>query len=218
MPRTQIIEKTLFKFNELSDQAKDKAREWWRDCETGDHDTSCTYDDAVQCGAILGIEIASRNQKCILTGAKPREWIDRSPAIYYSGFWSQGDGACFEGSYRYAKGAAKKIREHAPQDSELHRIADELQELQRKNFYKITASTKHRGHYYHSGCMSVDVDGCDSDCDSEHYAAIVQLMRDFADWIYSQLEKEWEWTNADEQVDESIRCNEYEFTEEGAIA
>ena len=132
-----VLEKTVFNFDELSDQAKEKARQWWRDCECTDHDTSCTYDDAVECGKILGIEIASRNQKCILIGSKPREWIDRSPAIYYSGFWSQGDGACFEGSYSYAKGAAKKIRQYASSDTELHRIADELYELQRKNLGEL---------------------------------------------------------------------------------
>jgi hypothetical protein len=41
-------------------------------------------------------------------------------------------------------------------------------------------------------------------------------MRDFADWIYSQLEKEYEWQNADEQVDDTIRANAYEFDEDGA--
>lgn len=40
-------------------------------------------------------------------------------------------------------------------------------------------------------------------------------MREFADWIYSRLEAEYEYQNADEQVDESIRINEYEFAEDG---
>ena len=47
---------------------------------------------------------------------------------------------------------------------------------------------------------------------------IPELMRDFADWIYRQLEKEWEWQNADEQVDESIRANEYDFEIDGRRA
>lgn len=216
MPR--VIKTTVYKFDELSDQAKEKAREWWRDCENQDSDGSTTYDDAVQCGTILGIEIASRNQKCVLTGGKPREWI--SPAIYYSGFWSQGDGACFEGNYSYAKGASKKIREHAPQDLELHRIADELQKIQVQNFYRLVATMKHRGHYYHSGCMEVCVDG--NEARTKTWAAceetVTQLMRDFADWIYKQLEAEYNWSTADEQVDESIRINEYEFLESGERA
>ena len=47
---------------------------------------------------------------------------------------------------------------------------------------------------------------------------ITQLMRDFADWIYRQLEAEYEYQNSDEQVIESIRCNEYEFDEQGERA
>ena len=43
-------------------------------------------------------------------------------------------------------------------------------------------------------------------------------MRDFADCIYKQLETENDWRNADEQVDETLRANEYEFTEEGERA
>ena len=34
-------------------------------------------------------------------------------------------------------------------------------------------------------------------------------------WIYRQLEKEYDYRNADEQLDDGIRCNEYLFTETG---
>lgn len=207
----------VFTFDELSNDAKEKARAWWRECEAQDPSgNEFVYDDATQCAAILGIEIAPRNQRWrnISNG---REGVDTSPAIYYSGFWSQGDGACFEGSYSYAKGASKAIRAHAPTDTELHRIADELQALQRRNFYRLTARMKHRGHYYHSGCMSVDVD--DNETRQKDWLAVeealTQLMRDFADWIYKQLENEHDWQNADEQVDDNIRANEYTFDEEG---
>jgi hypothetical protein len=188
--------KTLYTFDELEPCAKEKAREWYREGAL-DHDWwDAVYEDAKQCGAIIGIE------------------IDR---IYFSGFSSQGDGACFEGSYSYAKGAAKAISQHAPQDVELHRIADELQALQRANFYRLSARMKHSGHYSHSGCMSVDVD--DSETRREGWLeveqAVTQLMRDFADWIYRQLETEHDWLNADEQVDDSIRANEYTFDAEG---
>jgi hypothetical protein len=43
-------------------------------------------------------------------------------------------------------------------------------------------------------------------------------LRAFADWIYSQLENEYDYIQADEQVDESIRANEYEFTADGECA
>ena len=64
----------------------------------------------------------------------------QKPCIWFSGFWSQGDGACFEGRYAYAPRASLRIRDYAPRDTELHRIADALQALQRLNFYQLTAS------------------------------------------------------------------------------
>ena len=213
MPHTVTIEKTIFAFDELNSRAKEKARAWWRSCKSSEFDTECTYEDAAECGRLIGIEIAPRNVK-LMNGTSRQV-----PTIWYSGFCSQGDGACFEGRYSYAKGAVKAIRQHAPQDLELHRIADELQALQRKAFYRLGATMAHRGHYYHSGCMSVDVYN-----DADQYAAvpceeeIIQLMRDFADWIYKQLETEYDYRMSDENVDESIRCNEYEFNEYGDLA
>ncbi len=50
---------------------------------------------------------------------------------------------------------------------------------------------------------------------SEDYGAMCELLRDFAHWIYRQLEQEWDYQNTDEQVDESIQANEYEFDEDG---
>jgi len=225
----RIIETKVYKFDELSDEAKEKARDWWKEASIGDEfGAECVYEDAAQCGKIIGIEINPKNQKCSMTDGS-REWIDTNPAIYWSGFSNQGDGACFEGEYAYAKGGAKKIRDHAPKDTKLHRIADALQEAQRKVNYTATASTKQRGHYCHSGCMEVVVDvehTYISEPDEKKFderfcnaeAAITQCMRDFADWIYKRLEEDYEWRMKDEQVDENITANEYEFTEDGKIA
>lgn len=205
----RTIEKTVFTFDELSDEAKENARDWYR---TGnDFDAEFVIEDAATIADILGIYLEQRPVK-LMNGQTRYD-----PAIYYSGFWSQGDGACFEGSYRYKPGAAKAIRAHAPQDTELHRIADQLQAAQRQNFYQLRAVCSHSGRYYHSGCMSVDVYRPD---EKPHDAegGIVQLLRDFANWIYKWLETEFDYQNSDEAVDESIRANEYEFYENGEIS
>lgn len=201
----RVIETTVYSFNELSDSAKDVARDWYRrDSEFDAHDV--IY-DANEIAAILGIEISQRRES-------------RALAIYWTGFSSQGDGACFEGRYQYRKGAAKAIREHAPKDTELHRIADELQTLQSRYFYKLEAATTHRGFYYHSGCMVVSVaDNRTQRGESDSFAedTLSQLMRDFADWIYRQLERDYDWHMSDDVVDESIVANAYEFSESGSI-
>lgn len=211
----RVVETNVFQYDELDDRAKERAREWYsRHVFEDSCDWEFVYEDAVRVAEILGIEISTSPVR--LMSGKSRQKTD----IYFTGFWSQGDGACFEGTYRYAKGATKKIRQYAPQDKELHRIADELQAVQRKHFYHLIASMNHTGHYCHSGCMSVEVEHNEDryrdigDAEEE----ITQLMCDFADWIYERLSDEYDYQTSDEAVEEAIRANEYEFDEEGARA
>lgn len=190
----QIIETQVFQYAELNDAAKEKAREWYR---SGDNfQSDFVIDDAKEVGAIIGLDIDD---------------------VFFTGFSSQGDGACFTGSYRYAKNAPKRIREYAPQDSELHRIADELQAVQKRYFYKLESKATHSGHYYHAYCMNVETYHGDDQYrdigDAEN--DVKELLRDFANWIYSQLEKEYDYQNSDEAVAENIIANEYAFTETG---
>lgn len=196
--RTETTTRTLFKFDELSDEAKEKARDWYRQASAWDDFFSeFVVDDAKAIGELIGIDIEN---------------------IYWSGFWSQGDGACFEGTWGFKKNSMKLLKAHAPKDAELHNIAETLAALQKANRYQLSASVKHRGHYYHDGCTEIEVtkdDGYPSD-DTEEKAK--EALRDYMRWIYRRLEAEWEYQNADEQVDESIRSNEYEFTEDGRIA
>ena len=210
----RVVETNVFQYDELDDRAKERAREWYsRHVFEDSCDWEFVYEDAAEVADILGIDL--RQRRVQLMGGGHRY----EPSIYFSGFWSQGDGACFEGTYRYAKGATKKIREYAPQDKELHRIADELQAVQRKHFYHLIASMNPTGHYHHSGCMSVEVEHSEdryrdiSDAEDE----IKQLMRDFADWIYSQLENEYDYQTSDSAVEEAIRANKYEFDENGDL-
>lgn len=51
----------------------------------------------------------------------------------------------------------------------------------------------------------------DGSVDDDLRDALRSSMR----WIYRQLEKENEYLTSDEHVDENIRANEYEFTEDG---
>src|SRR5271165_3112024 len=116
----RIVETSVYEFTELSDAAKDKARVWFR--ETIDDDWwDSVYDDFERICPILGVTLATRAVRLFGGGTRQK------PCIWFSGFASQGDGASFEGAYGFATGARKAIRAHAPQDSELHRIADGLQ-------------------------------------------------------------------------------------------
>ena len=210
---SRTIEQTIYKFDELSDEAKEKAREWWRQCENADFTDLLDRDDFEKVAKILGIEFSKRYVN--LMNGKTRG----EPDISYSGFWSEGDGASWQGSYSYAKGSCKAIRTYAPNDKDLHSIADQLFALQRKYFYRITVDIYKRSSLYsHSGTMQAHAYVGDNDANDSIREDILDIMRSFADWIYSQLEKEYEYIMSDENVDENIRCNEYEFDEDGDIA
>jgi hypothetical protein len=211
------IQKVVYTFDELNDKAKDRARDWWREASAYDNFfAEQVIEDAAKIAEILGIEFRSRAVP--LMNGKTRN----EPAVYFRGFSSQGDGACFEGSYSYKRGSKKAIRECAPQDNELHAIADALNEAQRGVFYSATATARHSGSYCHSGCMSVNVDvpeGKGSEAAAINAQSMIeQCLRDFADWIYKQLEWEYDYQNGNEAIDEIIRANEYEFTEDGERA
>jgi hypothetical protein len=224
MPR--IEEVLIYKFEELSDAAKEKARDWYRSSGLHDGWWDGVYEQAERAAAILGIDID-----------RERQGNGRISCIFFSGFCSQGDGASWTGSYRYTKGALKAIKKEWPLTwkhpdgqtivsegaPELHRIAQGLQDVQRRHFYKLTATvTRGAGsnHYSHSNTMAVDVEHDDDryrdigDAEDD----IKQLLRDFADWIYSELEREHDYLNSDEAVDETIIANEYEFDEGGSTA
>lgn len=210
----KTIETAVYSFDELTDTSKQNAIEWYRTTSAGDrYFAETVFEDAVTIADIIGLDIR-QTRKTLMDGSH-----SYGPTIYYSGFRSQGDGACFEGIYQYKKGAVRAIKEYAPLDKELHRIANVLQSAQKKHFYKLEASCKHRGYYYHSGYMQIDVLHVENQYrdigDSED--EITQALRDFADWIYKQLETGYEYQNSDEQIIETIKCNEYQFTKDGSL-
>ena len=206
----RVIEKTLYKYEELSDTAKQQAREWYLEGGLSDDWWEYCYDDFARVAEILGIDLSQRavplmNGKCRY-----------EPEIYFSGFYHQGSGSSFCGTYGYAKGAVAKIKEYAPQDEELHQIAQALQDVQRSHFYRLVADISSVRDYY------IRVEVYDS---ANQYRNIGDaeddvrgLMNDFNDWMFKRLQDEYEYLTSDEAVAESLIANEYEFDEEGNIA
>ena len=218
---TEVEEQTEFEFSELSERAKDAARQayiandyphddWW----------DGVFEDAVRMGALLGIQISTTHHVSSRKGHPDYQTTD----IFFSGFWSQGDGASFEGAYAFVPGASAAIRAEAPKDKTLHRIADQFSLLQATRrllgLEPFSATIKTTGGYCHSGTMDVTVNS--EDDDDEHNEVgedledqVTQLMRDFADWIYNQLETEHDHLTSDEVVDEQLA--EEKFDEAGAV-
>ena len=150
MPR--IVETTVFHLDELSERARDAARAWYRETAPGDDWHEFVFDDFEMICAMIGVRLKTRSVRLFGGGTRQK------PCIWFSGFGSQGDGACFEGSYGFAKGAPRAIRAHAPEDSELHSIADAFQAIQRRNFYQLRADANQRGRSCHEYSMTIAVE------------------------------------------------------------
>lgn len=221
----RTIETTVYQFSELDDAAKKKARAWFRRCQDGDNYFAVNViEDSTQIAAMMGLDISKRSVRLMGGGTR------QEPAVYWSGFSSQGDGACFEGDWRAAEVKPGAVAAHCPgaseQNREINHIAAEFERIA-KEFPEASFSVQHRGHYSHENCTEFDfpfpddgeewpgerLEKWQGECDN-----LKETAKDFMRWIYRQLEKEYECQNADEQVNESITANEYEFTADGERA
>lgn len=194
------------KFADLNEKAKDKARDEARDWNV-DHDWWIyTYEDAIECGKLLGIDIKSKD-------------------LAFSGFSHQGSGASFTGRYSSIPNVVKNIAEHAPQDETLHAIARELTVFQvtmrLHTGDEMSANIKHAGRECHSMTMYIDETwavfgtGVGQDHTQERIDILLGLMRRFADWIYKRLQDEYEYLTSDECIDEALA--EHDFEEDGTM-
>lgn len=196
----------LFNFEELNDTAKEQARAWFRRASESDtfwHE--CVTDEAEEFGALLGID------------------IDKIP---FRGFCSQGDGACFVGTWRASQCTESNVDTliaNAPLDETLHAIAHEFGRLA-KLYPFATFTTFHRGNYCHEHSVNFEFCACEDEIPSgfsnEQYGLMVgeieAVSRRFMRWIYAQLESAYNYETSDENVDSNIVANEYTFLASGA--
>ena len=197
-----LVTTEIFKFNELSENAREKARAWYREgcCEDSFWSDS-VITDVKEIGKLMGFDISK---------------------VYFSGFNSQGDGAMFEGVFRSSEFEAGGIKALAPKDTELQRIANEIEAIINQ-FHFVYLKVNHSGHYYHENCTNFNVsimDNEDNEVDTKAAAdaeqELICLSKDFMKWIYRNLESEYDYQNSDKTVDENIENNSYDFTVDGA--
>jgi hypothetical protein len=144
--------------------------------------------------------------------------------IYFSGFWSQGDGAMFE--YTGLEGETLK-----------NEFIDGLNlSAMRKNWLKnnihTSAGGRQFGHYYHENSCSHriywEIDNGDIHYSSpfynwlESYAGqfeefIIEKYKNLCGDIYKNLSNCYDELTSDECIKETLIANEYEYTEEGDL-
>lgn len=182
------IQIDAYKITELSPEAKERALSWL--AETLDYEWwDSVYDNAKEVGKCLGILVDD---------------------ISFSRFYIQGAGCCFSGNYSYRKGWKKALKACAPKDQELIRIGQELQDIQRPAFYELGGEIKGNDRYWRT---NIELHWQYS----AHEQAINDVLSNFADWIYNNLQKEYEWLTSEEQLIETAEANGYMFDETGRI-
>lgn len=133
--------------------------------------------------------------------------------IYFSGFYSQGDGACFEG---YVKDWGKFLPAVGYTDPDMIAHARGHWSL------KVT----HRGHYSHENSMQFEFDLPLPDEDEDDYNPMgtvessqaqarewfegeaIEHLRNAAQELYITLRNEYEYQTTDEAVWDTLQANE----------
>lgn len=203
----------------LSAERRDALLEKHRDANVFDEWWGSVYEMFVEDCAEKGIEVDTHTIRTV--GGKQAQ----RHSIYFSGFWSQGDGACFDGhvndwpKFLIACGRA------------------DLVPLYEKLNHSLVLTWRHSGHYYHSGCTSFGSDlyvenPFDEDEDVLQHATwdvineggnifdaleddFIKFIRGLMDDLYKQLEEEHDYLTDDEVVVQYIldHCEE-ELVEE----
>lgn len=219
---------TVYQFDALDERAKERARDWYREGMTSPDDwqADTVLDDAARLAALFGLNIRTRPVK--LMGGSTRY----DPDVYYE-VCDRNEGLTFAGSYRYRKGSVRAVAAEAPSswtdresgetkthksNEELNRIVKALADVQRRNSYRLTASASHGRSRSHFMDISVEYDDYRTNGTADAIDVVTQCLRDFAAWICANLAAEYEYQSSAECIDETIRANEYEFTEEGKQA
>lgn len=148
--------------------------------------------------------------------------------INFSGFWSQGDGASFTGDWDSEK--MLTVKELKEKGLVLSDWAKELKRVLKGNLKDIkskyaTFSIKRTSHHYaHENTVSIfDAEYWNSR-KKEQYGIppeqeddILEGCRTAMGEMYRILEKEYDYLTSDEEVFETLMCNEYKFDRDGKI-
>ena len=133
--------------------------------------------------------------------------IDR---FYYNGFYSQGDGACFDGNYAYNP----QWREAYKHNGELGLIGQRLHDMQAGDGFNITANIKHDSGcgYYHADSVDIDVSGVIAD-------AAIEMMENrikrFMYYCYDALQLDHDSRTSFEAFAEMAGADGRVFTADG---
>jgi hypothetical protein len=153
----RTIELKVYTFDELSEQAKEKAREWWRKGDLDYKWWDCVYDGHKEKIKEVGFEVTK---------------------MYFRGFWSQGDGAMFE-----YEGLDNKLKEEFISNLNLSPMRKDWL----RNNICFSGSGKKSGHYSHENSCAHkiywEVDNGDLHWSTTFHKWLESFSQDFEEFI-----------------------------------
>jgi len=189
--RKILLEKTLFKFDELSKDVQqnliDKEIEYVENYEYYDF----VEEDFIIMMSIIGFDI----DEC-----------------RFSGFYSQGDGASFIGKYSYKKYDIKKFKEEYPNEDEIIQLLNELNNFQKMLNYQINVDLEKNyiTRYVHEYSVDIIVYNKETeDCFDCDISRIVEIFREFMKIFYNKVNDSYEYVTSNEIILKKFQEIEY---------
>ena len=219
----RTIQVKLYKFNELGKEAKEKVLEKHREWNVEfDEWYDCLFENWKEKLDKVGFEDAK---------------------IEFSGFWSQGDGACFTAHcnmanllsrYLHSKTLVNFIMENVDMSASIETMNHHYSHANTKNFQLNWDSTQSLAKVLKAPTADLplllgeDMDESDKNIyelrvkkqigpiDMDKLQEDLEEYRtDLCNEIYRDLEKEYNYLTSDEAVIESLEANDREFTVDG---
>jgi hypothetical protein len=171
------IKLNVFKFDELPEAIQEKVLNRFRENNDNPFLEDSLYDLLYN--------------KLIENGIEYIPTVDNKGGVklLYSLSYSQGDGCCFTGTFKY-----------------LNKVDEEA----------ITVYIKHRGNYTHSNSVEFSFEDSDGNelMDVESFKDLyLEICKEIEKAGYEEIE----YNNSDECIKETIAANDYEFYDDGTI-
>ena len=173
-----------YKFDELSEAAQERALNAFRCSNVEFNWYEDTFGTIRAAGKLLGLEIDD---------------IHFDTDLY----------CIFDAHYRYVRGASAAVCKEFSWADDLHKVAKDLQALQKRHFYSLSCAVREARDMNRYSCFRF---GEDYECED-----LGDIIDDFAHWARILLRDEYEYLTSDEAVKEMIEANEYEFDEAGNL-
>jgi len=197
-----------YRYEELSDEAKERVLKEQRHVNVRFNDWHDLIIDAWKCSL--------------------EEFAFFAPRIYFSGFYSQGDGACFECDSIYTDKLFEAVKAEIDKFSKGFQDFFKTHEVALSDFMEdyVSFTIETRIHRYcHENTRYIDWSVYGTDKKSEYFEHFIdeigewleEKRKTFCKEIYQQLEEEYENQTSDESVIYTATSDEYEFLEDGRL-